>query len=343
MKTTGKSEIVVITGASAGLGRAIAHAFARQGARVGLIARDQTRLEAVKEEVEQLGGSALVLVADVAAAEQIEQAAARVEQEFGPIDVWVNNAMASVFSSFKQMSAEEFKRVTEVTYLGTVYGTSAALTRMLPRNRGMIIQVGSALSERSIPLQSAYCGAKHGIRGFTDSLRCELRHDRSRVHITMVQMPALNTPQFNWVKSRLPHKAQPVPPIFQPEVGADAVVWAAHHRRRELYVGVSTLEAMWGNKFIAGLLDRYLAWKGYAAQQTSEPETKNRADNLWQPVPGPYGTHGDFDARAKSKSRELWLAEHKWLGLGLLTAGIAAAAVVGNGQLRRMLHRKRAH
>jgi short-subunit dehydrogenase len=343
MKTTGKSEIVVITGASAGLGRAIAHAFARQGARIGLIARDQGRLETVKEEVERLGGSALVLVADVAAAEQIEQAAARVEQEFGPIDVWVNNAMTSVFSSFKEMSAEEFKRVTEVTYLGTVYGTSAALARMLPRNRGVVVQVGSALSERSIPLQSAYCGAKHGIRGFTDSLRCELRHDRSQVHITMVQMPALNTPQFSWVKSRLPHKAQPVPPIFQPEVGADAVVWAAHHRRRELYVGISTVEAMWGNKFIAGLLDRYLAWKGYTAQQTGEPEIENRADNLWQPVPGPYGTHGDFDARAKAKSRELWLAERKWLGLGLLTAGVAAAAVVGNGQLRRMLHKRRAY
>ncbi|HJV35461.1 SDR family oxidoreductase [Geomonas sp.] len=336
MTPSGKRETIVVTGASAGLGRAIAHAFAREGARIGLIARDRERLETVKREVEELGGSALPLVADVASPEQVEHAASQVEDQFGPIDIWVNNAMTSVFASFKDISAEEFKRVTEVTYLGTVYGTSAALSRMLPRDQGVIVQVGSALADRSIPLQSAYCGAKHGIRGFTDSIRCELRHDKSKVHLTMVQMPALNTPQFSWVKSRLPNKPQPVPPIFQPEVAADAVIWAAHHRRRELYVGMSTVKAMWGNRFIPGLLDRYLSGKGYDAQQTDQPERKDRPDNLWHPVPGPYGTHGEFDARARDKSPELWMTERKWWGVGLAAAGVAAAAafMVGKRRLR---------
>jgi short-subunit dehydrogenase len=337
MRPLAKKEIVVITGASAGLGRAIAHAFAREAAKIGLIARDKERLQAVQREVEELGGEALVLETDVADAEGMERAAAQVEEHFGPIDVWVNNAMVSVFSSFAQMTAEEFRRVTEVTYLGTVYGTWSALRRMQQRDRGVIVQVGSALSERSIPLQSAYCGAKHGIRGFTDSLRCELQHDRSKVHLTMVQMPALNTTQFGWVKSRLPFKAKPVPPIFQPEVGADAVLWAAHHKRRELYVGSSTVKAMWGNKFIPGLLDRYLAKNGYAAQQTHEPETKERPDNLWQSVPGPYGAHGTFDAEAKSRSVELLLAERKWWGVGLLAAGIAAASAIAASRKERAL------
>lgn len=335
MTSLRKNETVVVTGASAGHGRAIAHAFARQGARIGLIARDLERLEAVQKEVEALGGTGLPLAADVASPEQVEHAASQVEDQLGPIDIWVNNAMTSVFASFKDIAAEEFKRVTEVTYLGTVYGTSAALSRMLPRNSGVIVQVGSALSDRSIPLQSAYCGAKHGIRGFTDSIRCELRHDKSKVHITMVQMPALNTPQFAWVKSRLPNRPQPVPPIFQPEVAADAVVWAAHHRRRELYVGVSTVKAMWGNHFFAGLLDRYLSGKGYDAQQTDEPERKDRPDNLWHPVSGPYGAHGDFDGRAHDRSAELWLAERKWWGVGLAAVGVAAAAVFTAVKRRR--------
>ena len=328
-------ETVVITGASAGLGRATAHAFARDGARIGLIARDRDRLEEVRREVRELGGDALVLEADVAAPDQLERAAAEVEREFGPIDIWVNNAMTSVFSPFKDMTMDEFRRVTEVTYLGYVYGTSVALSLMLPRNKGAIVQVGSALAERSIPLQSAYCGAKHAIRGFTDSLRCELYHDRSRIHITMVQLPAMNTPQFSWVRSRLPNKPQPVPPIFQPEVGADAIVWAARHRRRELYVGMSTVEAMWGNKFIAGLLDRYLGRKGYAAQQTDEPEQRDRPDNLWQPVPGDYGAHGAFDDRSYNRSTEVWLAEHRWLRLGLLSVGVAAVAAVAAVVKRR--------
>ena len=281
-------------------------------------------------------GDALVLEADVAAPDQLERAAAEVEREFGPIDIWVNNAMTSVFSSFKDMTMDEFRRVTEVTYLGYVYGTSVALSLMLPRNKGAIVQVGSALAERSIPLQSAYCGAKHAIRGFTDSLRCELYHDRSRIHITMVQLPAMNTPQFSWVRSRLPNKPQPVPPIFQPEVGADAIVWAARHRRRELYVGMSTVEAMWGNKFIAGLLDRYLGGrKGYAAQQRAEPEQRDRPDNLWQPVPGDYGAHGAFDDRSYNRSTEVWLAEHRWLRLGLLSVGVAAVAAVASVVKRR--------
>ncbi len=247
------------------------------------------------------------------------------EEQWGPIDVWVNNAMVSVFSSFKDMTSDEFRRVTEVTYLGVVYGTSAALSRMIPRNRGIIIQVGSALSERSIPLQSAYCGAKHAIRGFTDSIRSELIHDRSKVHITMVQLPAINTPQFSWTMSRMPFKPQPVPPIFQPEVAADAIVWSSHHRRRELHVGIPTVKAMWGNKFFAGLLDHYLAKKGYSGQQTDELEERDRPNNMWHPVEGDFGAHGRFDARASYQCNQLWLAKNKWLGLGLLATGIGTA------------------
>lgn len=319
---------VVITGASAGVGRATARAFAAEGARIGLLARDQERLETVKQEVEELGGEALVLATDVSDADQVELAAAKVEEQFGPLDVWVNNAMASIFSPFKDMTSDEFRRVTEVTYLGVVYGTSAALSRMIPRNRGKIIQVGSALAERSIPLQSAYCGAKHAIRGFTDSIRSELIHDRSRVHLTMVQLPAMNTPQFSWTKSRMPFKPQPVPPIFQPEVAADAIVWASHHRRRELYVGMPTVKAMWGNKVIAGLLDRYLARKGYSGQQTDELEERDRPSNLWHPVEGDFGAHGRFDDRASDNCNEMWLVKNKWLGLGLLTAGVGTALAI---------------
>jgi NAD(P)-dependent dehydrogenase (short-subunit alcohol dehydrogenase family) len=272
-----------------------------------------------------MGSRALVCQVDVADATQVEAAAARIERELGPVDIWVNNAMVSVFSPVKQMRPEEYKRVTEVTYLGVVYGTLAALQRMLPRNRGTIIQVGSALGFRSIPLQSAYCGAKHAIAGFTDSLRCELIHDKSKVHVTMVEMPALNTPQFGWVKSRLQYKAQPVPPIFEPEVAARAIYWAAHHRRRDLYVGGSTVKAIEGNKVMPGLLDGYLGKTGYKAQQTSEPEDPNRADNLWEPVVGDHGAHGAFTDRARSYSYELWFAtQRNWLLLGGLGAGLGA-------------------
>jgi short-subunit dehydrogenase len=322
-----KDEVVVVTGASAGLGRAIAREFGNHGSRVGLIARGLDGLEAARREIEAAGGSAIVLAADVADAAAMEKAADSIENQFGSIDIWVNNAMTSVFSPIREMKPEEYKRVTEVTYLGVVHGTLAALKRMLPRDRGTIVQIGSALAYRSIPLQSAYCAAKHAVAGFTDSLRCELIHDKSRVNITMVQMPALNTPQFGWVKSRLKHKAQPVPPIFQPEVGARAVYWAAHHSRREVYVGWPTVEAIVGNKIAPGLLDRYLGATGFASQQTCEPEDPNRADNLWQPLPGDHGAHGNFDARAHEKSWELRLSrDRRWIGAGL--ASLAAVSIL---------------
>lgn len=305
-----RGETVVITGASAGLGRATAREFGRHGARVGLLARGIDGLQAAKREIEKLGGKALAIPTDVSEAGAVEAAASAVEEEFGPIDIWVNNAMTSVFSPVKEMLPEEFKRVTDVTYLGVVYGTLAALKRMLPWNSGTIVQVGSALAYRSIPLQSAYCAAKHAIAGFTTSLRCELLHDSSKVRITMVQMPALNTPQFRWVKSRLKKKARPVPPIFQPEVGARAIYYAAHHDRREIYVGWPTVEAIISNKIAPGLLDRYLGRTGYASQQTSEPEDPGRPDNLWKPLAGDHGAHGVFDCQAKSNSYQTWANLH---------------------------------
>lgn len=299
--------------------------FACEGARIGLIARGLERLQAAQLEIEQMGGKALVLPADVADAAAIENAAAEVEQRFGPIDIWVNNAMTSVFSPVKQMTAEEFKRVTEVSYLGYVNGTLAALKRMLPRDRGVIIQVGSALAYRGIPLQSAYCAAKHAIQGFCDSLRCELIHDKSRVQLCMIQMPALNTPQFGWVKSRLPRKAQPVPPIYRPEVAAEAIVFASHHPRREILVGLPSVEAIVANKIAPGLLDHYLARTGYDAQQTNEREDPNRAHNLFEPVPGNQRAHGVFTAHARSRSPQLWANEHRVL------LGAGAALVLGAG------------
>jgi short-subunit dehydrogenase len=334
-----KKETVVVTGASAGLGRTIAREFGRRGASVGLIARGVDGLNAARREIEEAGGRAIVLPLDVADSNAVEQAARTVEDQLGPIDIWVNNAMVSVFSPVKEMTAEEYRRVTEVTYLGFVHGTLAALKRMLPRNRGTIVQVGSALAYRSIPLQSAYCAAKHAIAGFTDSLRCELIHDKSNVRVTMVHMPALNTPQFGWVKSRLQHKAQPVPPIFQPEVGARAVYWAAHHNRRELYVGMSTVEAIEGNKIAPGLLDLYLGRTGYDSQQTSEPEDPNRPNNLWEPVAGDHGAHGTFDARASEQSWELRTSLNRlWLGAGF-TLGLAAAFFAGYKRARPRLSR----
>jgi short-subunit dehydrogenase len=322
-------QVVVITGASAGVGRATARAFARRGARIGLLARGLAGLECASREVEAAGGQALPLPVDVADATQIETAAAVIEEQLGPIDIWVNNAMLSVFSPAKQMSAEEFRRVTDVTYLGYVYGTLAALKRMLPRDRGVIVQVGSALAYRGIPLQSAYCGAKHAVQGFTESLRSELYHDGSQVHVTMVQLPALNTPQFRWVKSRLPHKAQPVPPIFQPEVAAQAIVYAATHRRREIYVGWPTVKAIIGNRLMAGLLDRYLARTGYQSQQTDEPVDQERSHNLWAALDDQedHGAHGVFGERARGWSAQLWANTHRgWLalaGVGLTSAALA--------------------
>ncbi len=315
---------IVITGASAGIGRTAAHLFADEGARIGLIARGRAGLEGAKREVEARGGEALIIQADVADAAALEAAAEEVEKQFGPIDVWVNDAMASVFSPIKEMTAEEFKRVTEVTYLGYVYGTLAALKRMLPRDRGVIIQVGSALAYRGIPLQAAYCAAKHAIQGFCDSLRCELIHDKSKVRVTMIQMPALNTPQFDWVKSRLPNRAQPVPPIFQPEVAARAIVYASHYARREIFVGMPAVKAIIGNKIAPGLLDHYLAHNCFDAQQTSEREDPNRPDNLWEPVDQDvdHGAHGRFDDRASKSSPQLWTDMHRgWIALGALTLG----------------------
>ena len=324
----GASEVVVITGASAGVGRATARKFARHGARIALLARGTDGLEAAQREVEELGGAAIVIPVDVANAAQVEAAAARVEIDLGKIDIWINNAMVSVFSPIKEMTPEEFRRVTEVTFLGCVYGTLAALKRMLPRDRGTIVQVGSALAYRSIPLQAAYCAAKHAMRGFTDSLRCELIHDKSSVRVAMVQLPALNTPQFGWVKTRLPRKAQPVPPIFQPEVAAEAIYFAAHHPRREFYVGWSSAKAIIANKIAPGMLDHFLAHTGYDSQQYDGAEDPNRAHNLWEPVPGDHGAHGDFNARAKKSSAFLWMSEHRgWLVLIAATVALVTIAI----------------
>ncbi len=324
-----RPEVVVITGASAGLGRAIARAFAREGARIGLLARGRDGLDAATREVEELGGKAMAIPVDVADAAQIESAAEEIERQLGPIDVWVNNAMVSVFSPVKEMTAEEFKRVTEVTYLGYVYGTLAAVRRMLPRDRGVIIQVGSALAYRGIPQQSAYCAAKHAIQGFVDSLRCELIHDQSRVRVTMIQMPALNTPQFGWAKSRMPRKAQPVPPIFQPEIAARAVVWASHHSRREIFVGMPTVKAILANRIAPGLLDHYLARTVVEAQQYDGVADPNQAHNLWAPVPGDHGAHGPFDSRARKRSVQLWISQNRgWFGLAVIALATLAVASV---------------
>jgi NAD(P)-dependent dehydrogenase (short-subunit alcohol dehydrogenase family) len=312
----------VITGASSGIGRAMARSFGLEGARVGLLARNREALEHAAFEVEQLGGQAKVLPCDVADACAVERAAADVEDRWGGIDVWINNAMVSVFSPAIEMRAEEFERVTRVTYLGTVHGTLAALRRMKPRDKGVIIQIGSALAYRSIPLQSAYCACKAAIRGFTDSVRCELRHDRSRVRLSMLQLPAVNTPQFDVVKSRLPRHPQPVPPIYQPEVIARAAVYAARHKPREMWLAPSVLKAILGQRWIPRLVDRYLGRNGYDSQQTGRPADSERGDNLWWPLPHDLGAHGDFDSRARRHSTLLALRTHPWLTSGALAAGI---------------------
>lgn len=317
------NRIVVITGASAGVGRAAARLFAAQGDDVALIARGSDGLEATRAEIEKLGCRALVLPIDVANADDLEKAAQAVEDELGPIDVWVNNAMASVFAPFTEISADDFKRVTEVTYHSYVHGTRAALRHMLPRDHGTIIQVGSALAYRGIPLQSAYCGAKHAVQGFNESLRCELFANHSKVSVTMIQLPALNTPQFGWVKTTLPKRPQPVPPIFQPEIAAEAILWASTRRKREVYVGLPSVLTIVGNKFIPGLLDRYLGKTGFASQQSDQPIGPDRQDNLWSPVPGDHGAHGDFDARAFGWSPQWWASKNRSriiVGAGLFGA-----------------------
>jgi NAD(P)-dependent dehydrogenase (short-subunit alcohol dehydrogenase family) len=320
-------EVVVVTGASAGVGRATVREFARHGARIGLLARGRDGLEAARRDVEQLGGQAIVIQTDVARADQVEAAAAAVEDAFGPIDVWINNAMVSVFSPVSEMTAEEYRRVTEVTYLGTVHGTLAALRRMRARGRGTIVQVGSALAYRSIPLQSAYCAAKHAVAGFTESLRTELLHDDSRIRLNIVQLPAVNTPQFDWVKSRLPNRAQPVPPIYQPEVVARGIYWAAHHDRDELRIGFSTWIAIVADKVAPGLADRYLARRGYEAQQTGETADPSRPDNLWNPLAGDFGARGRFGAQARARSLQLWFTTHRRsLTLAFLVTGVLGLA-----------------
>jgi short-subunit dehydrogenase len=327
------SEVVVITGASGGVGRAVAHAFAKRRARVALLARGQRGLNGASEECESLGGRAIAIPTDVCDPEQVETAARRVEEELGPIDVWVNDAMATVFGEFLDISAEEYRRSTEVTYLGTVYGTMSALRRMVARDRGTVVQVGSALAYRAIPLQAAYCGAKFGIRGFTDTVRTELMHQRSRVWITMVQLPAVNTPQFSWCRTKLPLHPMPVPPIYQPEVAAETVYYAAHRRRREIYCGGSAVSAILGNKFAPWLGDRYLARTGYSSQQMAgRPVEKDRPDNLFQPVEEKAATHGMFDAQASSVSYQVWATEHRPVVMGSVAAlGTALIAAAGLG------------
>ena len=326
--TTKNPQVVVITGASAGLGRATAQAFARQGARLCLVARGRERLEEARREAIHLGGQAMVVAGDVADPKFLEQAAEEAEKTFGPIDCWVNNAMATIFAEFADITPEEFKRVTEVTYLGFVNGTKAALKRMLPRNHGTIVQVGSALGVRSIPLQSAYCGAKHAIYGFTESVRAELLHKNSKVRITVVHMPALNTPQFTWNRSRMPRKPQPVPPIFQPEVGAEAVLYAARSGKKQVTVGFSTLQAIYGDKIAPELLDRYTAKYVYDAQMTDEQPEKDRPDNLFAPAPGLQSAHGPFDAMAKPRSLQFALARHKSkVGFAALAVGLGLGAM----------------
>jgi NAD(P)-dependent dehydrogenase (short-subunit alcohol dehydrogenase family) len=322
--------VVAVTGASGGIGRATARAFAERGDDVALLARGEKGLDAASEEVRSHGSRALPIAVDMADPEAVAEAVDRIERELGPIDVWVNDAFTSVFAPFMEISPEEYKRVTETTYLGYVYATKAVLERMLPRDRGTIVHVGSALAYRGIPLQSAYCGAKHATQGFHESLRCELLHRRSNVHVTMVQMPAVNTPQFDWVLSRLPRRAQPVPPIYQPEVAARGVVHAADHpRRREYWVGGTTAATIIADKLAPGLLDRYLARTGFASQQTDEKRRPDRPANLWEPADGAdgsdYGAHGRFDGRSKDRSVQLWASQHH----GLLGAGTAAAVGAG--------------
>jgi short-subunit dehydrogenase len=328
--------ISVVTGASAGIGRAVARALAARGDSVALLARGGAGLAAAAEEVRQAGGKALAIEVDVADFDAVDAAADRIERELGPIELWVNNAFSSVFAPFAEIGMDEFARTTEVSYLGFVHGTKAALSRMLPRDRGVVVQVGSALAYRGIPLQSAYCGAKHAVQGFTESLRVELLHDKSNVHVTMVQMPAVNTPQFRWVLSRLPREAQPVPPIYQPEVAARAVVHAAEHPgRREYWVGGSTMLTLAANAVAPGLLDRYLARQGYGSQQTDQPHDSDEPVNLWAPADKyqDAGAHGAFDDSAKSRSLQLWASQHH--GTLAMLAGGLFAAWISRGLIRR--------
>jgi NAD(P)-dependent dehydrogenase (short-subunit alcohol dehydrogenase family) len=328
---------VVVTGASGGVGRATARAFAAQGARVALLARGETGLDGAAEDVRRAGGTALPIPVDTADADAVFAAADRIEQELGPIDVWVNVAFSSVFARFDEIKPDEFRRATEVSYLGYVYGTMAALKHMRARDRGAIVQVGSALAYRGIPLQTAYCGAKHAIQGFHEALRCELLHEKSGVHVTMVQLPAVNTPQFSWLLTRLPRHAQPVPPIYQPEMVARAITYAADHpRRREYWVGSTTAATLLANAVAPGVLDRYLARTGFRSQQTGERRDPDAPQNLWEPADDrdghDFGAHGEFDDRAHGTDPQVWASQHH---------GAIAAAVSGVAALGLLLRRRR--
>ncbi|MDX3910159.1 MAG: SDR family oxidoreductase [Sphingobium sp.] len=321
-----KALVIVVTGASAGVGRAVVRRFARDGARIALIARGMDGLEAAAREVEQAGGEALVLPLDVADAAAVEAAAEATEAHFGPIDIWINVAFAGVMSQFLDMNLDDYRRVTDVTYHGQVHGTMAALKRMVPRDRGSIVLVGSALAYRGIPLQSAYCGAKHAVQGFQDSIRAELLHAKSHVHVSMVQLPGVNTPQFDWMRTTLPKKARPASPPYQPEVAADAIHFAAHHRRKQVIVGFPALEAIWGDRFASSALDHYLGATGVDSQQDKELIEPGYRDNLYEPVPGDHGAHGRFDAIARARSPQWWMSKHR---MALGTAGALLAAVGG--------------
>ena len=319
---------IVVTGASAGVGRAVALEFARQGADVALLARGRERLDSAAYEIRRLGRRALPICVDVADAKAVDEAAEQVERELGPIDVWVNDAMVTIFAPVHDIAPEEFRRVTEVTYLGQVHGTLAALKRMRPRDRGTIVQVGSALSYRAIPLQSAYCAAKFAVRGFTDSLRCELIHDGSGIRLTMVQLPAVNTPQFDWARSRMSRKAQPLPPIYQPEAIAREIVRAAHEAPRELWIGMPTLKAIAGSVVAPHLGDELVAKEGYSGQLTDEPRNPDAPDNLFAPPPGDAAAHGRFDAQATADVTGFdphWLRAAALLGI----AALGLATLVG--------------
>ena len=323
-KKNSKPEVVVVTGASGGVGRAVAREFGRHGAHVGLLARGQDGLEAARREIEELGGRAIAIPTDVSRYDDVAEAAAEVERQFGPIDIWINDAMVSVFAPFMKVTPKEYQHVTDVTYHGQVWGTRVALERMMPRNRGHVVQVGSALSKRSIPLQSAYCGAKHAVAGFTESIRTELLHAKSNVVLTIVQLPAVNTPQFEWSRNKMPRRPRPLGKIHQPEIAARAIYFAAHSNRKEMWVGWPTLESILGERVASALLDRWLAktaWKGQMRKDRADP---NAPDNFWKPVAGDHGARGPFDAKAAKRTSQVWLDEHRGL-VALAGVGLAAA------------------